>query len=33
VNGKFVQRQGCELGVEHYHEPHLKSLQYDMHCY
>jgi len=33
MNGKFVQRQGCELAVECYHEPHQKSLKYGMHCY
>ena len=33
VNGKFIQRQGCELAAEHYDEPHLKSLQYDIHRY
>jgi len=33
VNGKFVQRRGCELVVERYHKPHLESLQYDMHRY
>ena len=30
VNGNFVQQQDWDLAVEHYHEPHLKSLQYDM---
>ena len=33
VNGKFIQRRGCELAAEHYDEPHLKSLQYDIHRY
>jgi len=33
VNGTFVQRRVCELAVERYHEPLLKSLQYDMHRY
>ena len=33
VNGKFIQRRGCELAAEHYHEPQLKSLQYDIHRY
>ena len=33
ANGKFVQRRDYELAVERYHEPHLKSLQYDMHRY
>ena len=33
VNGKFIQRQGSELAAERYNEPHLKSLQYDIHCY
>ena len=27
----LLQRQGCELAVERYHEPHLNSLQYDIH--
>ena len=26
VNGKFIQRRGCELAAERYHEAHLKSL-------
>ena len=30
MNSQFI---GCELATEHYHEPHLKSLQYDIHCY
>ena len=30
MNGKFVQQQDWELAVENYHEPLLKSLQYDM---
>ena len=33
VNGKFIQRRGCELAAERYDEPHLKSLQYDIHRY
>ena len=33
VNGKFIQRRGCELAAERYHEPHLKLLQYDIHRY
>jgi len=33
VNGKIVQRQGCELAIERYHELHLKLQQYDMFCY
>ena len=33
VNGKFIQQRGSELAAEHYHEPHLKSLQYDIHRY
>ena len=23
VNGKFMQRRGCELAAKHYHAPHL----------
>ena len=26
VNGKFIQRRGCELAAKCYHELHLKSL-------
>ena len=33
VNGKFIQRRDCELAAERYVEPHLKSLQYDIHRY
>ena len=29
----FIQRRGCELAAECYHERHLKSLQYDIHRY
>ena len=31
--GKKKQRRGCELAAERYHEPQIKSLQYDIHCY
>ena len=30
MNGKFIQQRGCELAAEYFHEPHLKSLQYDI---
>ena len=33
MNCKFIQRRGCELAAERYHEPHLNSLQYDIHRY
>ena len=33
VNGKFIQRRSCELAAKRYDEPHLKSLQYDIHRY
>ena len=33
VNGKLIQQRGCELAAECYDEPHLKSLQYDIHRY
>ena len=33
VNGKFIQRRGPELAAERYDDPHLKSLQYDIHHY
>ena len=33
VNGKFIQLRRCELAAERYDEPHLKSLQYDIHRY